>query len=275
MNGINNILTKLTDGLLYPFAAWPLLALLIVSAVTGILMTWVFRVTSNQSALISVINRSQGHILAIKLFQDDLAGMFKGLFHVIRLAFARIWYSVVPLLVMIVPLAILLVQLSLRYEHRPLKSGESAIVDLQLTPEAWESYRDTQLNSNSAVEIETDPLRDELQNMISWRIRSVKSDPSTLQWEMGSNVIEKQLAASDMAGLQLVNRRRAGSGWLDRLLNPGEQAFDLSGPVSNIVVHYPPRETLVFGWPIPWWAVFFIVSMAFALLMQPVLKVKF
>ena len=207
MNGINNILTKLTDGLLFPLADWPLLALLIVAALTGILMTWIFRVTSNQSALISVINRSQGHILAIKLFQDDLAGMFRGLFHVIRLAFARIWYSVIPLLVMIVPLAILLVQLSLRYEHRPLKTGESAIVELQLNPEAWDSYQDTKMKSDSGVAIETEPLRDELQNMVSWRIRSVNTGPSTLQWEMGSDVIEKQLAASDTAGLQLVNRR--------------------------------------------------------------------
>jgi hypothetical protein len=276
MNFINSLLTTVADWALYPLSRWPFVALLVGSAITGVLMTLVFRYTSNQKALGTVVDRTRGHLLAIKLFKDDMRGMFRSLFHIFRLVLARLWYSVSPILVMIIPLLFLLAQLALRYEHRPLEVGESAIVELQLTPDAWLSYQSAKLETGDQVEIETDPLRDEAQHSVAWRIRPTAAGASTLRWQMGPASVEKQLVSSDDDGrIQVVSRRRAGPRWLDRLLNPGEPAFGLFSPVSSIVVHYPRRETRLLGWAVPWWLTFFAVSVVFALLMQPVLKVRF
>lgn len=276
MNSLNAILTIVADWALYPLSSWPLLTLLVWSAITGVLMTLVFRYTSNQKALVRVVDRSRGHLLAIKLFKDDLRGMFGSLFHVLRLVGARLWYSVAPILVMIVPLLLLLAQLALRYEHRPLKVGESAIVELQLTPDAWVSYQGAKLERSENIAIETEALRDASQHAVVWRIRPTSQGSSMLRWQLGPTAVEKQLVSSDHNGeLQMVSRRRAGANWFDRVLNPGEPSFSLFSPIAAIVVHYPRRETPLLGWAVPWWLTFFGVSIIVALVMQPVLKVKF
>lgn len=275
MNFINALMTMVTQWVLLPLRQWPLVALLLVSAVTGVLMTWVFRFASNQEALGTVVDRSRGHVLAIKLFKDDLPGMFRSLFQVFRLVFARLWYSVFPILVMIVPLLLLLAQLALRYEYRPLETDESAIVELQLTPDAWLSYQGARLETNDGIAIETAALRDESQHAVFWRVKPTANGLFTLRWEMGPATAEKQLVASQGQELCAVSRRRAGPNWFDRLLNPGEPAFHAFAPVKGIVVHYPHRATPLFGWDIPWWLTFFIVSIVVAMLMQPVLKVRF
>ena len=181
MNFINAMMTTVSDWAMVPLSPWPLVALLVWSAITGVLMTWVFRYASNQKALVTVVDRSRGHLLAIKLFKDDLRGMFGSLLHVFRLVLARLWYSVFPILVMIIPLLFLLAQLALRYEHRPLKSGEAAMVELQLTPDAWVSYRGARLQPSDGVEIETAALRDQSQHAVFWRIRPTANGRSKLR----------------------------------------------------------------------------------------------
>jgi hypothetical protein len=276
MNLINSTLTTISEGALFPFSRWPLIALLVVSAITGILMTLVFRYTSNQKALRSVIDRSRGHFLAIKLFKDDLQGMFGSLFHILRLAAARLWFSLSPVLVMIVPLLFLLTQLALWYEHRPLQVGEAAVVELQLSEASWRAHRNSKLETNDQIAIETEPLRDELAHTVYWRIKPKSPGATKLRWQLGSTDVEKEIVVSDgSTTLEKVSVRRPGLSIADRLLNPGESAFDATSPVSAIEIHYPRRATPVLGWRVPWWLTFFVVSILFALIMQPIFKVRF
>jgi hypothetical protein len=276
MNFINATLTTITEWALYPLSRWPLMALLIVSAVTGVLMTLVFRYTSNQKALGRVVDRSRGHLLAIKLFKDDLRGMFRSLAHIFGLVAARLWYSLFPVLVMVIPFLFLLAQLALRYEHRPLEVGESSVVRLQLTEDAWGSHQDVELETEGQIDVETEPLRDEAVHSVYWRIKPASTGASTLRWQLGSSHVEKELMVGESElQLEKVSRRRAGTGMLDRLLNPGEPAFGMFSPVSAIEIHYPRRATPILGWPIPWWLTFFAVSIVFALMMQPVFNVRF
>ncbi len=276
MNFINSTLTTISEWALYPVSHWPLMALLIVSAATGMLMTLVFRYTSNQKALRAVVDRSRGHFLAIKLFKDDLRGMFDSLFHILRLAAARLWYSLSPVLVMLIPLLFLLTQLALRYEHRPLKVGEASVVELQLTEEAWISHQNAKLETNDQIAIETEALRDESAHTVYWRIKPKSTGASNLRWQLGSTDIEKEVVVAEGSSkLEKVSRRRAGPSIFDRLLHPGESAFDKSSPVSAIEIHYPRRATPVLGWRVPWWLTFLVVSIVFALVMQPVFNVRF
>ena len=51
MSAFNAFLTNTTDAILSPLAKWPLIALLVYSAIAGVLMAVVFRFTSNQQAI--------------------------------------------------------------------------------------------------------------------------------------------------------------------------------------------------------------------------------
>ena len=270
MNAINGFLTLVSEWFLAPLAAWPLLELIICASIVGILMSLVFKYTSNQTAMARILDRSRGHILAIKLFKDDLRGMFRSLANVFRYMLLRLWYSLIPVLVMIVPLIFLMAQLFLRYEFRPLARGEDAIVELQLKDDAWVPYRDVQIEVPPDVSIETEALRDEELRSIYWRIRASAPGRSDIHWQLGTTGIEKSVvAAQDVHPIRQVSQRRSGSGWWNRLWYAGESNFGNSSPVAAAVVHYPRRETPVFGFLIPWWVTFFVVSIAAALLRNP------
>ena len=75
--------------------------------------------------------------------------------------------------------------------------------------------------------------------------------------------------------LTQVSLRRPGTDFWDRLLRPGEPGFSADWPVEAVDVLYPRRSTPFFGFDIPWWGTFFIVSIAAALLMKPFVKVQF
>ena len=62
MNTFNSTLTLLTKLLLAPLAQWPLVALLVWSAVAGILMAIVFRFTSNQPAIRRAADRCRAEL---------------------------------------------------------------------------------------------------------------------------------------------------------------------------------------------------------------------
>ena len=72
-----------------------------------------------------------------------------------------------------------------------------------------------------------------------------------------------------------VSARRPGPGLWDRLLNPGEPGFAAGDSVRAVVVHQPLRSTPIFGFDIPWWLTFLIVSILAALVVRPLVKVRF
>lgn len=281
MNTFNSTLTLLTKLLLAPLAQWPLVALLVWSAVAGILMAVVFRFTSNQPAIRRAADRCRAEVLAIKLFQDDLLGIFTSLRALLWHSAARLWYSLPPMLLMLLPFVLVFMQLALRYERRPLMPGESTIVHLELEPERWEQTQHVQLQPPDGIVVEAGPVRNGNTNKISWRINvsdtsPAGTSPGSLQWKIADAFVGKQLATcSSGQPLQLVDPRRAGPDWRDQVLHPGEPGLPQASAVRGIVIDYPRRETLLFGFDIAWWITFLIVSMMAAFLLKPLVGVEF
>ena len=69
--------------------------------------------------------------------------------------------------------------------------------------------------------------------------------------------------------------RVAAGDWWGRLLHPAEAALPAAAPVKRIDIQVAPRTTPVFGWNVPWWATFLILSIVVALLVRPFLGVQF
>ncbi|MCK4874016.1 MAG: hypothetical protein KAS72_14940 [Phycisphaerales bacterium] len=277
MNTINALLTKVGELILAPATDWPpIITLVVCSIVAGVVMTIVFRFTSNQKALRSITNRTRAELLSLKLFRDDLGVALRAQGRLLRLIGLRLAYSLVPMAVMVIPFVIVLTQLALRYEHRPLRAGESAVVELHLSPADWEKGRDTVLDVPTGVTIEIPPLRDGAAHAVYWRIRVDTDQVEPLGWRVGDTSVEKRLTVVGSENqLLTVNPRRAGPGLWDRIAHPGEPAFASDSPVQAVVVRYPDRVTPIFGLRIAWWVTFLVVSMLTALVVRPFLKVQF
>jgi hypothetical protein len=203
--------------------------------------------------------------------------MFRALGRLLRYSALRIGCSLPPMLVMLVPFVLLLAHLAVWYEHRPLEVGEAAVVELQLAEEAWTEHRDARLEAPASIVVETRPLRDDQERTISWRIRASEPSSADIHWQLGAGQqAAKQVAiAGRGCAFCAVSGRRAGAGWWDRLLHPGESAFAAHDPVRGVEIDYPQRSTPVFGWDVPWWATLVIVSILAALAARPLVKVQF
>ena len=274
---LNRLITAMFDLLLSPFESLPpLLTLLIWSAIVGVLMAAVFRFTSNQRALRAAADQVRANLLAVKLFRHDPGVTLRSQLCLFRAIGLRLWHSLPPMAVMIVPLSLMLAQLGLRFEHSPLPHDQPIVVQLCLLPNTWRQYENVSIEVPEHATIETPPLRDEQEHAVYWRISSIGSEPFTVRWRLGDEVVEKQIAVADGSGkLVPVSVKRSGHRWFDQLLHPAESPLPSRSAVHAAIVHHARRATPIFGFDIPWWVTFLIVACVSAWLIRPLIKVQF
>lgn len=240
-------------------------------------MAIAFRYTSRQKQLKRVADRTRAQVLAIKLFKDDLRTMFASLGRLLVYTGLRLWHSLPPALVMFIPFILLLTQMARWYEYRPLVQGETAVMEMTLTEEAWQHADSLKLKPGDGIVIDGH-LLDPDERIAAWRLRATGSTPTTVTWELPAQQGEKRIAVATAPAVPCaVDRQIAGSSFLDHLLNPGEPAYTADSPVQGITVYQvdPHRETPILGINIPWWLTLLIVSMATALLVRPLVGVQF
>ena len=275
MNSFNTVLTRIGAALLAPFESYPVTGLVLWGAVSGVVATYVFGRTSNQRRLAEVADRTRAQLLAIKLFKDDLRVTFQCQLELLKATARRLAYSVPPMFVMLIPFVLVMVQLAVRYEHEPLRPGETTVVQMKLADEAWIALRDVQIEAPRDVVVETESLRDEFQHTLCWRIRPQKPGSTALSWKLHGEVFQKEVVVTEESALVSVSTRRPGTGTWDRLLHPAEAGFSSGDPVQSIDVEHSARHTPIFGLDVPWWATFLIASIIAALVVRPFFGVRF
>jgi len=248
----------------------------IISAVVGVLLLVVFKYTSNQRAIGAARDDIKAHLLALKLFKDSILVTLRAQGRVFRAAFLLLFYSVRPMLVMIVPVVLLLSQLALWYQARPLLPGEQALVTMKLPPDTTQLWPEVTLEPDDSFEVATGPVRIFDKREIIWKIKALQAGIHNLDFQVrgkspGDETVQKRLVVG--GGFVPVSVKRPGWQWSDILFNPLEKPFRPDSQVSSVSIDYPDRPGLTCG--TDYWVIyFFIVSMVFAFAFKPVLKVR-
>lgn len=264
-----NALAKALFGFIAVVPGW--LSNTIISAVAGVVLLVIFKYTSNQRAIGKVRDDIKAHMLALKLFKDSISVTLRAQGRVFRGAFLLLFYSIRPVLFMIVPVVLLLSQLGLWYQSRPLLCKEEALVSLKLNGQRSGSRPDVTLSSNDTVEVVTGPVRVSAGREVVWQVRALQDGIHNLDFYVGGERIEKELAVGD--GFMRVSAKRPGRRWSQILMYPAEKPLGSNSAVSYITIDYPERSSWTSG--TDYWVVyFFIASMVFALLFKPVFKVR-
>jgi len=161
MNWINAILTWISSLALAPMQSWsPTVVLIVLSVVAGVLMTVVFRYTSDQQGLKRVASLTKAQLMCLRIFKEDLGVALRCQRDMLKSIGRRLWLSLPPMAVLIVPFVLILTQLSLRYENRPIRTGESVILAVEFSPDAWpDDGGDVAIEVPEGVVIETPALR--------------------------------------------------------------------------------------------------------------------
>lgn len=147
MNALNALLNRVFDLVLTPLELLGVAAALIVaSGVFGVIALYVFKLISWQAGIKASKDRIKGHMIEIRLFQDDLriVGRAVGLVLVRNLQYLGLNFG--PILPLAIPFAFLAAQFVVRYAYDPLPvvaadarlmPGQGTLVEVQLAPGRW------------------------------------------------------------------------------------------------------------------------------------------
>jgi len=268
---LNPICTWLGDVVYAVLSPFPVAAgLIAISALTGVLMLIAFRYTSSQKAFGKVNDDIKANLLALKLYKDELRVTFLSqarlLWAIVRLQ----RYVLTPVLLMALPMLLALAQMGIRYQWRPLRSGEQTLIKMQFAPGAGKSV-EVSIEPHEGLVIEVGPVPGG--ELCVWRVRGGAPGRHTLKFHVvGETTIEKELVVGE--GFERVSALRPSGRWTEQLFHPVERRLAAQSRVRSIEILYPSVDSWVRGADY-WVATFFIVSMIVALIFAPVFKVRF
>jgi hypothetical protein len=270
MGYFNYAITGLFDVLLWPFRTLPpIWGLAFVSVLTGIVMLFIFKLTSRQERIRAAKDLIKGYLLQIRLYRDDLSLMFAAQKGILKANLTYLKYSVVPIAFIIVPVVLIMIQLNLRYGAAPMEPGQTFIVKAVFDRRIPD---DVALSGGGVFTVETPPVRIERLREVDWRVRADESANGELTIIADGGEVAKKVIVG--AGpLRRIPTKRA-SGLYDQLMFPGEAPIESATGVKSIEVIYPPPGLYVLGIGFSWIIVFFALSVVGGFALKGIFKVE-
>lgn len=271
MYALSLTITSFFDILFRPFGGLsPVWGLLAISVVTGIVMVIIFKFTSNQTAIRRTKDKISAYFLEVRLYKDDLSLMLDAQRRILRTNLTYMKYSLMPMLVMIVPVVLILIQLGIRYENRPLKPGDSALVKLKFD-EPIESL-DVAVSADSGLQLETPLLRIPEEREIDFRIGAVEKGDHQFTLRVNENQITIPVPVGN--SLKPVYPERTKAAFSAALLSPGQKPLPADCPLISFNMLLPKRQLKLLGMNVHWLIFFFIVSIIAGYSLKGVFKVE-
>ena len=277
MSLLNAALRAVFDLLLRPFAGLPpIVPVTVVALVSGIFALLVYRWTSDQTAIAAVKRRLFGHLLEVRLFNDDLRAVLAAQLRLLRENVTYLRLNLVPLLWMIVPFMLLIAQLQFHYGYDGLEVGERTLLVVDLAPADPAAAGGAEavprppieLEAPAGVAVETAGVWVPSLRQVLWRLRADEPGRHELVVRADGESFTKSLfVVAPEAGARWVRRSptRRRAAILDQLLYPAEPSLPRGGPIERIDVRYPAASISFFGlFDVHWLIAFLVLSLAFA-----------
>ena len=248
----------------------PLLLVLIVSVVIGFLMVVVFRYSSDQKAIARAKDQLKAHLLAVRLFQDQLpvvmrayGRIFGGTARYLRLAF-------MPFLISILPITFLIIQLDRYLGSTPLNTSQPFLVEAQVANA--DSLNNIEITLPTGLKASAPAVHIPKTQEVVWRLIAERDGQYDIQFATAGQTVSKHVVVSrELARLSPFKLR--GQFW-ERLLSSSESALPDSSSIQSISVNYPNREIHFCWWEWNWIVLFFVVSLAAGFIFKSALGIE-
>lgn len=272
VNVVNQLLTPMFDLLCWPLLALPpIVAMTVISLISGITMVWVYGKVSDQPAIRRVRDQIRGNLIGVRLFQNDIGVVMRLQQRIFSDTMRYMRHALVPMVVLLVPVLLIMTQLNLRFSSRPVAPSEPVLVKA-FVRETGALDQPIALETAEGVTVETAGVRVAATREVTWRVRALTAGHHPMTVRVGDDTLESRLIAGD--GWGPVPQRRTGRGALDTLLYPGEPPIPAAHSVEAIEVLYPELDMRVFGWTVHWLAAFLVLSIAFGFAFKNALGVE-
>jgi len=271
------IFIRIVNALFYPLflpfeGVRPDYALLIISAVTGVAMLYLYKWTSNQDRLRAVQSRIKAHILEIQLYKTDLSIMLRSLFRVFMRNLTYMRLLLLPALGLIALVVVLVVQCYPRFQFRPVPPGGKVLVKAVLKEWGPGMGKEVSLFASEGLLVDSAPLAIPSSREVAWRVIPKAEGSYELTFTVDGESVKRKLVSGN--GLIGVSPDRSSLSFAGYLENPMEIPLASGSAFEKITIAYPERsmnQPLLLG--MNWIIYFFVVSFVVALVWKFVARV--
>jgi hypothetical protein len=241
-----------------------------ISVVVGLVMVLVFNYTSDQKAIHTAKDRLKAHLLALRLFQDQIQIVLRSY---VRIVFATGHYlrlAFKPLLFVIVPITFLIVQVDRYLGSVPLSAGQTFLIKARIdNPDLLNA---ASLQLPDGLVSTAPPVHEFAEKNITWRLIAERAGEYAVNLQIENQLFAKRVVVgSGMPRLSPVRLR--GKFW-ERLFVSAEPALPANESVEAIDVQYTAREIAFAGMQWNWIWLFFVLSMAAGFLFKTILGIE-
>ena len=284
MDALNRILTATFDALLSPLELLGVVfSLVLVSAVFGVLALIAFKHISWQKGIRAVKDRIKGHMIAIRIYQDDLGVVSRSIAGVLGRNAQYLGLNFGPFVPLAIPFVFVVAQMVVRYGFEPvpvhadpgaLLAGQGTTVQVELVPERAREVAGLTLELPDGVRAVSPLVRVPSEGRAFVEVVATQPGAHDLTFALADGTREtKRLVAGDESE-RLMQPERVRSPWL-AMLWPAEASFDGDSAFQRIAFVYPESDL---GWlpggPVGVLIVFVVASMAFGFVMLKPLGVS-
>ena len=248
----------------------PLLLILALSPVAGLLMVLAFGYFSNQKKIRLMKDQMQAHLLAVRLFQDNLGAVLQAYRKILWSTAQYLYLAFKPSIIMLVPLLALIVFLDSYFGYKPPQPNEPFLFTARMASQ--DTMDSVILQLPSGLTASAPPVHLASDKEVVWRLAAGKEGNYKIQLLANGQSFSKQVVVSGRLARTLLGRWR-GHPW-QHWLDPGETALPSASPVTALEVGYAPR-LIDLGWvQWDWTIVFFIASILTALIFKKMLGIE-
>ncbi len=249
--------------------ASPLALVLAISIVIGLLMVVVFRYASDQKAIGRTKERLKAHLLAVRLFQDQLPVVIRAYGRILRGTGSYLRLAFTPFLVAILPITFLIIQLDRYFGFVPLRPAQTFLVEARVDPAA---ANEVELQLPAELANSAPPVHIPRDREIVWRLVAQREGQYDIHLAAGGQTVSKQVVVS--LGLARVSPVRLRGSFWERLFTSGEPALAENTPIQSIAIIYPPRLINFVGMEWNWIVLFFVVSLVAGFVFKSALGIQ-
>lgn len=248
-------------------ALWMVLG---VSVIVGLLMVVVFRYTSNQKAIGRAKDRLKAHLLAVRLFQDQLPVVLQSYGNILLGTGAYLRLAFTPFLIAIIPVTFLMIQMDHYLGRMPLQTAQPFLIEARVND--VEALDQIQIHMPDAFVSTAPPVHIPKEKLAVWRVNTTRHGEFDLGFEVGGQTVSKHIVISSVPA-RLSPIRLRGMFW-ERMLFSIEPALPDSSLIQSISIDYPERNIELMGIKWNWIVLFFIVSLAAGFIFKSVFGIQ-
>ena len=264
MQTINTILGYLFGAIMFPFRDWPMVALILISAVVSVGILLIFKKVSNQDRIDAVKRKIQASLFEIRLFNDDLGAILRSQLDILRHNLSYLRLQLFPLLFILPVVLVIMAQLQPFFGYKGLVVDEPVLLKVEMqqeeNAELLLSDKPTiELDVPAGLELRTPAVWVPSKGQMIWQLAATAPGDYELGVQLAGESFPKTVRVTDRT-VRRSPLRATSVG--DQFLYPVEAPLSKDGAIRSISVAYPedPEFLLMPRWM---W-IFFVLTMIFA-----------